>query len=470
MKARLLRLSAATMAVALPAMTSYATNGMNLEGYGPVATAMGGASMAYDNGTAAVINNPATLSLMDEKGRLDVAVGVLRPDITVTNNDLNESADSQSNAFWMPAFGYAQRAGDMVFGFGVFGQGGMGCKYDADSWRGLGYGLENMTELSVGRAIVPFAIKVTDNLHLAASVDFVWAGLDLKMAMSGAQFFDMIDPSEQNFGRAGGQLVQSLGMILQQMPEGTTVDYTYFDFANSSSFTGEAMGTGWGGKIGVVYEASSDLTFGLTYHSQTSLSDLSTSNAKVSFQMTMPDDMGSVAQTLTGNIDVVDFQWPAMLGGGVAFRPNAKTLLVFDVRQVFWSSVMDSFKMSFTASDDAGNGPLGGQDLNAELYQDWSDQTVFQVGGAYQISDRWTVRAGYNFGSNPIPSQYLNCLFPAIVESHLTAGVGYAWSDRSSLDFSAAYGFTSTETSGFNVTVEHSQLNFQFMYSYRFGR
>ena len=41
----------------------YATNGMNLEGYGPIATAMGGASMAYDNGTAAVINNPATLAL-----------------------------------------------------------------------------------------------------------------------------------------------------------------------------------------------------------------------------------------------------------------------------------------------------------------------------------------------------------------------------------------------------------------------
>ena len=73
MKAKLLRLSAATLAIVLPTMTSYATNGMNMEGYGPVAPAMGGASMAYDNGTAAVINNPATLSLMDEKGRLDVA-------------------------------------------------------------------------------------------------------------------------------------------------------------------------------------------------------------------------------------------------------------------------------------------------------------------------------------------------------------------------------------------------------------
>jgi len=61
---------------------AHATNGMNMEGYGPIATGMGGASMAYDNGTAAMMNNPATLSLMDSKARLDLAIGFLSPDIT----------------------------------------------------------------------------------------------------------------------------------------------------------------------------------------------------------------------------------------------------------------------------------------------------------------------------------------------------------------------------------------------------
>lgn len=45
---------------------AYATNGMNLAGYGPVSESMGGVSMAYDNGTAAVINNPATLGFRHE--------------------------------------------------------------------------------------------------------------------------------------------------------------------------------------------------------------------------------------------------------------------------------------------------------------------------------------------------------------------------------------------------------------------
>ena len=36
---------------------AHATNGMNMEGYGPIATGMGGASMAYDNGTAAMMSD-----------------------------------------------------------------------------------------------------------------------------------------------------------------------------------------------------------------------------------------------------------------------------------------------------------------------------------------------------------------------------------------------------------------------------
>jgi long-chain fatty acid transport protein len=63
----------ACMALAGLAGNAFATNGMNVEGYGPIATGMGGASMAYDNGTAAMMNNPATLGLDADGSRLDVA-------------------------------------------------------------------------------------------------------------------------------------------------------------------------------------------------------------------------------------------------------------------------------------------------------------------------------------------------------------------------------------------------------------
>lgn len=443
-----------------------ATNGMNMEGYGPVATAMGGASLAYDNGTAAVINNPATLSLMAEQARLDLALGILGPDVSATS-PTGVGADSQATAFYMPAFGYARRSGDLVYGLGIFGQGGMGCEYDGNSWRGLGFGLENRTEVSVGRVILPLAWKVSDRLRLGATADFLWAGMDLKMAMSGAQFFDLVNPLSQQYGRASGTIVQGFSGMMAMLPAGTNVDYAYFNFANGNRFTGAARGYGYAGKIGLVYEATDRLTLGLTYHNRSNLSDLEASGAQVSFQLDVPG-MGKMAQTLTGTMHVNHFEWPAMLGAGLAFRPADGWLLVADVRRVFWEDVMADFTMTFTADQAAGNGSFAGQNLDATLYQNWSDQTVVQLGVARQVTDRLTLRAGASLTSDPIPSKFLNCLFPATVERHLTAGFGWKFDDRNSLDASLTYGFEADATNGYGIRISHGQLNTQVMYSHRF--
>ena len=61
----------AVMGLAAPSL-ALATNGMVMEGYGPIAAAMGGAAMAYDNGTAALANNPATLGLSAFEAGLEV--------------------------------------------------------------------------------------------------------------------------------------------------------------------------------------------------------------------------------------------------------------------------------------------------------------------------------------------------------------------------------------------------------------
>ena len=91
------------------APAAYATNGMNLEGYGPIATGMGGASMAYDNGDAAVMNNPATLGLMPQGNRFDLALGYLGPHVKAEMP--GAEAKSSANAFFMPAIGWIQKSG-----------------------------------------------------------------------------------------------------------------------------------------------------------------------------------------------------------------------------------------------------------------------------------------------------------------------------------------------------------------------
>ena len=57
-------------------LAALATNGMNMEGYGPISTGLGGASQAIDHGTAAMAQNPATLSLMGPGARFDAAFGI----------------------------------------------------------------------------------------------------------------------------------------------------------------------------------------------------------------------------------------------------------------------------------------------------------------------------------------------------------------------------------------------------------
>ena len=86
---------AALLAIAGIASPALATNGMNLEGYGAVATAMGGASMAYDNGAGAMMNNPATLGLMGQGSAVGIALGFLGPDVKSSVPAMGISAEAK---------------------------------------------------------------------------------------------------------------------------------------------------------------------------------------------------------------------------------------------------------------------------------------------------------------------------------------------------------------------------------------
>jgi len=474
---------------------AWATNGMNLEGYGPVAAAMGGASLAYDNGTAATMNNPATLAWSPAGVRLDLALGLLGPrvDAVLVMPGAQRVAESQSRAFFMPAAGIFSKRGRLGFGLGLYAQGGMGTEYEGDSWLGdpsmdvntaLTEALVNRSEVSVGRAIAPVTFDVTPRLRLGGSVDFVWAGMDLQMALSEGQFQDLANPAAQTIGTAAGSLVQAFGGLYEPFG-GTGIErlhHAYFDFSNDSNFTGEAMGSGFAGKVGLTYAATPRLSLGAVYQSETALGDLKTDQASMSMGVSIDPGVLQGSPTgeyvdmilpLAGEIAVEDFQWPATYGIGAAFRPTDRLVLVADVKRIAWSQVMEDFEMTFTADAVPENGPFGGLAMDATLFQEWDDQTVFAGGAAYQMTPALTVRAGFNYGKNPVPAQFLNALFPAIVESHVTYGAGYAFHPRTRLDVSIMHGLDTADTNAGNgatipaVESTHSQTNAMVMVSHR---
>lgn len=431
-----LRFSAITSALTLSVGQVMATNGMIMEGYGPISLAMGGAAQAIDNGTAAMMNNPATLQLAPKGTRADLALGFLGPNVT------SMGEKSGGDLYTMPAVGWVRKNDGLSYGIGVFGQGGMGTEYPAKSMNAAGTSDPVRSELAVGRVIVPASLRVNDRLNFGATIDFTWASLDMRMAALFSQMAGMSPVPT-------GQFATMMGAIQQgQMQPPSTVR---IDFSDNKSFTGAARSSGFTGKMGMTYQATETTTLGLSYQLKTQLSDMKTgaSDATLTMGMAMP-----------GRMLIHNFQMPSVLAGGISWTATPKFLLVADVKRVDWSKVMQNFRMTFESSQGLGT-------IGFTLPQNWKDQTVLSVGGAYKVTDQWTLRAGLSDSSNPVPDAYVHPLFPAIVKRHLTAGFGYALRSNVTISAAASHAPKVTVNAGMlsGAPITHSQSNFQLMVS-----
>jgi long-chain fatty acid transport protein len=418
------------MVLALGGMTghAFATNGMNVEGFGPIATSMGGASMAYDNGASAMMNNPATLGLGAEGDTLSLMIGYLGPDVEVVGGQ-----PSGGDAYYMPAAGWTRKSGGLTYGVGMFAQGGMGTEYAM----GLD-GLPERSELGVGRLIAPLVYNVDSKLTIGGSVDFVWAMLDLKMAMPIGSMMGLITVPPTG----------ALGGALGSLGSGDIVRISYSD---DSDYSGKAKGYGLAGKIGFTYKINDMVNVGGTYHSKTSLGDLETGSAGAQFIV------NGGAQTIDGKITVHDFQWPETFGLGVAVQASPELMVVADWKRINWRDVMKSFTMTYAAMGDS---------VTFALPQNWENQDVLQLGLAYKAMAALTLRMGASFSDNPVPDSTMHYLFPAIEKNHYMAGFGYAINDSSSIDFSLQHAPKVEQTnSTFGYTVSHSQTSWQLLYS-----
>jgi len=453
---------AALLAITGIAAPAFATNGMNLEGYGAVATGMGGASMAYDNGAGAMMNNPATLGLMGQGSGIGVALGFLGPDVKSSMPGM--TANSGGDAYYMPAAGYVTKKGNFTFGVGVYSQGGMGTEYDASSFLAMGTGDKVRSEVGVGRVIVPLVYNVNDSLTIGGSVDWVWATMDIKMAAGLGDFMAMTTRM------SGG-----MGMAMNNLAMGGANAFR-LDFSDNNDFSGKAVGTGFAGKLGFTYKVSPVLTIGGAYHTKTDLGDMKTDGGGASFSAF--NGGAAMGSAVTGKITIHDFQWPETYGFGVAYQATDSLMVVADYKRINWSKVMKDFKMTYS-TDNLGTGQTESADF--KISQNWDDQDVFIIGASYRMTDALTLRVGGNFANNPIPDNRVHPLFPAIIKNHYTAGLGYMLNKQSSLDASLTYApkvsVTGTQTTGITgsgvgsnsgMTITHSQVNWQVQYGYHF--
>ena len=435
-----------------------ATDVFRLEGFGAVSRAMGGTAAAQDVGPAGMMTNPATLSLMQEGDQVLVGLDLVTTSIDVSNKATGESVSSSTHGsnrgpYVAPEAAYTKRIGAWAFGVGAFAQGGLGTEYGNGSFLsratgGLTTGLENSSRLLVLN--IPFAVsyQVNDKLAIGGSIDAMWQGLNLDLLLGADQVVGLLGS-----GRVSGSLVP----VLAGLP---ALRGAHFSLTKNEPLASGVDAWGWGGKLGLVYKATPETTLGASYSMKSQMDDM---EGKAT--LTAVDAVAGQIP-LVGKIKIKDFQMPANLTLGISHRLSPQWTLAADVSQVFWKDVMKDIKVQFDAD--------GGGNINILLPQDYKDQTIIALGAAYEWDSSLTLRGGLRHASQALRSSNLFAVIPATPTTHISAGLSYAFSRQSRIDFAYSHAFKETTdnsslpNTSAPIQVSHSQDNATINFRYSF--
>ncbi|MFH1034135.1 MAG: outer membrane protein transport protein [Pseudomonadota bacterium] len=366
----------------------------------------GGQEAGMAGASLGVSDNPVAMNnnpagLSQIKGQeLTVGISALMPNLKHEDRFSN-SVDGESNIFLLPMAAYAYHHQGSPWTLGLGLFGQGGMGADFQNLNtAFGTKDQTFTNVSYAKVTPSLAYQVNDKLSLGAALNIGYAAMEMKY------FPNTVVPGV------------FYGMNLQNV-----------------------YGFGYGVKVGAQYKATEMVTLGLVYTSKSSL------------------DFKHGDMTFAGagkySAEVEGFNWPQSVGAGVAVRPTKKLLLAADLTWVNWKNAMDQVDIKTNAP-----GPLS----NIHFNMNWKDQIVLALGAAYKLTDVWTVRAGYNYGNNPVPAETLSSLFPAIPEHHLTLGLGYKINDSWCLDagwehaFSNSVTYTNPDTPfGPNAVETHDQ-------------
>jgi long-chain fatty acid transport protein len=198
----------------------------------------------------------------------------------------------------------------------------------------------------------------------------------------------------------------------------------HIDYGNLDLGSGGSHGYAMGLQLGALYHIGI-FNFGLSYITP----------QKVSHDRVADFDGD-------GKLDTLELEGPQSFAFGVSAAPLKNLLIELNLKWYNWG--------------------------DAEGYKDfdWENQWVYAIGGQYKIGNL-SLRAGFNYGKNPVKEhngfnpqgttnvqgknvpnvnyEFLRIIgFPAIVEKHLTLGLGYELPLNMSINISYVHVFEET--------------------------
>jgi long-subunit fatty acid transport protein len=301
----------------------------------------------------------------------------------------------------------------------------------------------------------------------------------MPMSMSPSLLRGIVNPQNgMTFGNMFGAPVESGGLGYSELVASANMQ-------NLTAF-------GFNGKIGLAYRAGNRFSFGinytlpvnLTYKNGTTDMDMSyqlnhafsrivsmimQQNPNLTPQEAQQQAMNQFSQMgidlSKGDSDQYDaeasFGLPQSVAAGIAFAPAKKLRLAIDGEWINWKNAFDQMDISLSAGTNPNINKMLGTPgtINMAFPLHWKNSVVIRTGIEYDASRKLTLRGGYAYGSNPVPSSTLFPVFPAIVKDHLTAGFSVKLSKALILNGAYEYAFRNNETAAANSLIADEYNN-----------
>ena len=201
-------------------------------------------------------------------------------------------------------------------------------------------------------------------------------------------------------------------------------------------------GWGWNAQVGMIYRATPDLQFGVSYESPTTINSTGDATGDPSRQFDLPP--GSLPFHYDASVTNT-FPQEVMAGTSWKFLPQWRLALQLD--WVDWADAFHNLPLSFKGGNNARVNAALGSSFEESIPLNWKSEFVYRAGVEFNVTDNLVLRAGYCYGSSPVPDSTLTPLTAAIMENTVTAGIGYHW-QRYSVDLAYQYDFPATQNIG----------------------
>jgi long-chain fatty acid transport protein len=123
-----------------------------------------------------------------------------------------------------------------------------------------------------------------------------------------------------------------------------------------------------------------------------------------------------------------EFTLPQKVGLGLAVTPLESLLLAVDFQWVNYAEAMDHIRTRLRHPDNRNTKTIFRfETMRLDFPTSWNDQITAAVGVQYAFIKDLYGRLGYNYGNNPVPADRVMPIFPAFIEHHVTAGLGYRY-------------------------------------------